>query len=272
MSHAHGHCDFALPALTHAPRSLIVFVAMEDEAAPIAKRLALGHASAMIQGQPMMVREGVVAGARVRLITPGRDAHTHTDRVGLVYAATTLTAALTIERADLVINAGTAGGFESRGVAIADLVLARTVSVHDARVALPGFDVLARGHTRLSPSDSALHAMAEELSAHATAHIGAVSSGSSLDSTSDERELFTREHIRAKDMELAALAMVARDWGVALAALKGITDLVDRSEPIHTSFLRNLARASEHVASAVGPFIECVAHTHVQHDAARTSA
>ena len=267
MHNAHAHCDFTLPALTHAPRSMILFVAMEGEAAPIAKQLALGNPSAMIHGQPMMVREGVVAGAQLRLITPGRDQHTHTDRVGLVYAATTLAAALTIARADLVVNAGTAGGFESGGVAIGDLVIARTVSVHDARVALPGFDVLARGHTRLSPSDPSLRAMAQELSAH----IGAVSSGSSLDSTSDERELFTREHIRAKDMELAALAMVARDWGVALAALKGITDLVDRSEPIHTSFLRNLARASEHVASAIGPFIETLAHTHVQHDAAHSA-
>ena len=244
MHNAHAHCDFTLPALTHAPRSMILFVAMEGEAAPIAKQLALGNASAMIHGQPMMVREGVVAGAQLRLITPGRDQHTHTDRVGLVYAATTLAAALTIARADLVVNAGTAGGFESGGVAIGDLVIAR-----------------------LSPSDSSLRAMAQELSAH----IGAVSSGSSLDSTSDERELFTREHIRAKDMELAALAMVARDWGVALAALKGITDLVDRSEPIHTSFLRNLARASEHVASAIGPFIETLAHTHVQHDAAHSA-
>ena len=101
MHNAHAHCDFTLPALTHAPRSMILFVAMEGEAAPIAKRLALGNPSAMIHGQPMMVREGVVAGAQLRLITPGRDQHTHTDRVGLVYAATTLAAALTIARADL---------------------------------------------------------------------------------------------------------------------------------------------------------------------------
>jgi nucleoside phosphorylase len=61
-------------------------------------------------------------------------------------------------------------------------------------------------------------------------------------------------------MELAALALVCREHGLPLVALKGITDLVDHHEPTHEAFLRNLSRTSARVANAVGVLLaECVA-------------
>ena len=54
---------------------------------------------------------------------------------------------------------------------------------------------------------------------------------------------------------LAALAVACREAQVPLAALKGVTDLVDHHEPTHEAFLRNLKTTSDRVAAAAGEFI-----------------
>ena len=240
--------DFTLPAPPGPPTRVLLYVAMASEAAPIAEALRLMPAG--------NARVGRVAGAELTLITPVADRALGADHIGPVHAASALTHALATTapgaRFDLVLNAGTAGGFESRGQAIADLVIARETMFHDARVAIGGFDAVARAHTRLSHSDQTLAHAAAALDAR----IGLVSTGASLDATAEERAAFERAGALAKEMELAALAVVCRMHGVPLAALKGITDLVDHHEPTHEVFLRNLARTSARVAAAVGPFVE----------------
>jgi nucleoside phosphorylase len=238
--------DFALAPLPAAVRRVLFFVAMEHEAAPIADALGLARAGD--------ARVGRIAGAEIVLLTPGIDPATQVDRIGPVHASTALTRALVHAREpfDLVVNAGTAGGFESQGQRIADLVVARDTLFHDARVAIDGFDRVARAHTRLSADESLLARLAAALDARA----GLVSTGSSLDATADELAAFARSGALAKEMELAALAVACRVHAVPLVALKGITDLVDHHEPTHEAFLRNLERTAARVAAASGPFLE----------------
>jgi len=231
---------FELPPIPPRARRVLLFIAMRSEAEPVAR--ALGARA------PVSFR----VNAEVELLVPGADPALGVDRLGPVHAASALARAIATGRPDVVLNMGTAGGFESQGLAVADLVAARDTMFHDARVALDGFDRLVRAHTRLSPGDAALGRVAARLSAR----IGLASTGSSLDATADELALFARERTLAKDMELAALAVVCRESGVPLASLKGITDLVDHHEPAHEAFLRNLARTSERIASSAGPFIE----------------
>jgi nucleoside phosphorylase len=242
------HADFALPPLAAATRRILVFVAMEHEAAPIAAALGLSRAG--------NARVGRVADAQVVLVTPGIDPAASVDRIGPVHAAATLTRALVGAREpfDLVVNAGTAGGFEAHGQRIADLVIARDTMFHDARVAIGGFDRIARAHTRLSADEAMLARLARELDART----GLVSTGASLDATADELAHFARSGARAKEMELAALAVVCRLQQVPLVAIKGITDLVDHHEPTHDAFLRNLERTAARVAAASGPFLETI--------------
>jgi len=242
--------DFALPPLPPAPRRVLLFVAMEGEAAPIVDALRLARAGDASIGR--------VGNAEVTLVTPGVDPATQVDRIGPVHAAVALSRALLAAREpfDLVVNAGTAGGFEAQGQRIADLVVARDTMFHDARVALAGYGAVARAHTRLSAGDATLARMAAALDAR----VGLVSTGSSLDATADELALFARHGALAKEMELAALALACREHGLPLVALKGITDLVDHHEPTHEAFLRNLSRTSARVANAVGVLLaECVA-------------
>jgi len=238
---------FELPAIPARPRRVLLFIAMRSEAEPVAR--ALGAVGGLSGG---IARVG---DATVELLVPGADPVLGVDRLGPVHAASALARAFAASKPDLVVNVGTCGGFQSQGLGIGDLVVARDTMFHDARVALPGFDALVRAHTRLSPSETQLGQMAAQLGAR----IGLASSGSSLDATADERALFAQAKTLAKDMELAALAVVCRESGVPLAALKGVTDLVDHHEPAQDAFLRNLARTTERIAQATAAFIACTA-------------
>lgn len=240
--------DFALPPLPTAARRVLFFVAMEHEAAPIASALGLARSGA--------ARVGRVAGAEVTLVTPGADPASNIDHIGPVHASVALTRALAQahDPFDLVVNAGTAGGFEAHGQRIADLVIARDTMFHDARVAIDGFDRVARAHTRLSADEATIARVAAALDARA----GLVSTGSSLDATPDELALFARSGALAKEMELAALAVACRLHGLPLVALKGVTDLVDHHEPTHAAFLRNLERTCARIAAACGPLLETI--------------
>jgi len=234
---------YELPPIPAQSRRVLLFIAMESEAAPIAHALRLEHG------------KGRIGQTEIELLSPGPDPITRIDRIGPVYAAWTLTRAIAAQRPDLVVNMGTAGGFAAQGLEIADLVLARDTMFHDARVALPGFDAVARAHTRLSPSDAQLDALAAAINAR----VGLASSGSSLDATDGEMAHFTRTRTLAKDMELAALASVCAAERLPLVALKGVTDLVDRAhdggEPAHEAFVRNLERTCARLAQAAPAFL-----------------
>ena len=241
--------DFALPPLAPHPHAITIFIAMESEAAPVARALGMGGPDGRAP------RTATLGGARIRLVTPGRDEIALADRIGPLHAALALERALAAEPADLVVKLGTAGGFESQGLGIADLVLARETMFHDARVGLPGFDAVARARTRLSLDDARLEALAAALGAR----VGPVSTGSSLDATAAELAQFAATGTLAKEMELAALAIVCRDHATPLVALKGITDLVDHHEPVESAFLRNLERTCARIAEAAPALIGLLA-------------
>ena len=232
-----------LPPLPVHPNRVLLFIAMEGEAAPLAGRLGLN-----VRGTP-----GSAANS-IDLVVPGLDPTVGADRIGPAYAAWALTRAIMARRPDIVVNIGTAGGFASQGLGIADLVLARDTMFHDARVALPGFAAIARAHTRLSPSDTELDRLASDLGAR----VGLASSGSSLDVTTDELAHFARTRTLAKDMELAALAAVCNAERIPLVALKGVTDLVDHHEPAAEAFVRNLKRTCERLADATVPLLRAL--------------
>ena len=242
--------DFALAPLPTRTGRLLLFVAMQAEAEPVAAALALKSVGPDASG--MSVWEGKRAATVVTLVTAGRDPLLGVDRIGPVSAAWTLTTALVAQRPDLVVNIGSAGGFQSRGLAVMDLVVGSCSQFHDARVALPGFDRAARAHTRLSLDGRACSELASALGAR---H-GPVTTGSSLDATPAELAWFQASTVMAKDMELAALASVCRAHATPLVALKGITDLVDHSEPTAEAFTRNLAATTARLAIAAPTMID----------------
>lgn len=81
----------------------------------------------------------------VHLVHNGKDAKAGVDKVGT--NAATLTTYLSIDAfmPDVVISAGTAGGFASRGAEIASIFVSTACVNHDRRIPLPGFDEFGLG-------------------------------------------------------------------------------------------------------------------------------
>ncbi len=235
------------PIPTHPVRSVLLYIAMEAEAVGVADALGLSAPTVLHAHSSARRRDGVHQGIRIQLVTAGGDRLLAVDRIGTIPAALAVTHALDAHPFDLIINTGTAGSFLSRGAAIGDLLFARTVQFHDCRVPLPKFDALSRAFTQLSCNDAELHAITALL----PARLGGFSTGSSFDATPEELAHFSREETLAKEMELGAIAIVARERSVPLIALKSVTDFVDGHEPNHEAFLKNLAFASEQLAIAM---------------------
>ena len=65
--------------------------------------------------------------------------------MGTVPAALTTYAAVQAFQPDLILNAGTAGGFRSKGSQICDVYVASGVAFHDRRIFIPGTQYDAYG-------------------------------------------------------------------------------------------------------------------------------
>ena len=63
-----------------------------------------------------------------------------------IIAAISAYAVLTQLEPDLIINAGTAGGFKKHGAQIGDVFLGTGIKFHDRRIPIPGFVEYGRGN------------------------------------------------------------------------------------------------------------------------------
>ena len=215
-----------------------LLIALQAEAAPLIQRLGLSEGDPPVPGLPMRRFRGQAGLLRLDLLTNGTDARCGTDRVGTDAATLAATAAVLRLDPQLVINAGTCGGFQARGGAVGDLYVAAGHALyHDRRIPIPNFQLQAQGRWPVHPAP----ALREVLGAK---H-GIVTTGNSLDFTPDEARFFEHEGVHAKDMEACALAQVCALAGMPFIAVKAVTDLVDHPEPVQKAFLRNLRNVSE---------------------------
>jgi nucleoside phosphorylase len=216
---------------------ITVLYAMEAEGMPLVERLKLTEQPAVDPNLTQRHFAGTVGTVSIDLLINGLDPRSGTDRIGT--DAATLAGFIAIRKfaPDVVINAGTCGGFQSRGGCIGDIYVSEGDCLfHDRHIALPGFELQARGQWPVTP--------APHLAAAMGAKSGIISTGNSLDATPDELMFFARHHVVAKDMEACAIAQVCGQCGVPFIAVKAVTDLVDHPEPTSAAFLRNLRTAS----------------------------
>lgn len=237
-----------------APRTvstIAVVMAMRAEAAPVVSAL---HAV------PLAVPEGRVhewfaadrSGVRVVVAVNGVEPRHGLDGIGVEPATLNTSAVLEHVRPDLVVSAGTAGGWASLGGEIGMLYLAHPHVVrHDRRVPLDGFDRYGVGEFPVVPMRSVAAAIG--------AVPGVVTTGGSLDESPDDRRMILASGAVAKDMEAAAVAYVCELAGVPCTALKAITDLHDVPVSGAEQFTANLAMASARLAEAVVQLVDAVA-------------
>ena len=163
-------------------KTVAVIVAMEAEAAPLIERLGLKkqEKSPFAGPLPAVVFSGAVGDATVHVCTNGPALGFGVDSVGTVPAALTAYQACETLKPDLLVNAGTAGGFKAKGGAVGDVYLATAFKNHDRRIQIPGFDVYGVG--------AADAAACPNLRAHTGFKAGVVSTGNSLDCPDVDRQ------------------------------------------------------------------------------------
>lgn len=224
---------------------ILVQVAMQAEADGLIERLRLERIDGAFDAAlPFEAHGGVIDGSEVAVVTPGVDARFGVDNIGP--HAATLLAHCGIEwwRPDLVINAGTAGGFAAHGAEVGDVYLGvPPVVFHDRRIPIAGFDGYGDGSYPCVDGT--------ELARVLGLKVGVVSTGSAIDLLDEDLAAMRASGARVKEMEGAAIAWVCWLHGVDLMLVKSITDLVDGDHPVEEEFVANLALASERLGEAV---------------------
>jgi len=222
-------------------QNISMIIAMKSEAKSIIQRLQLRKQNHFfIPGIPFEVYQGILETTQLSLIVSGIDPRFQVDNVATVPA--TLMTYLAIERfkPDLVVNVGTAGGLSRLGCEIGDIYLSSgTFCFHDRRIPLPGFDQYGRGGY---PSyDTSVIAKDLKLKT------GSISTGNSLDMTTEDLQIIELNQASIKDMESAAIAWVCSTLSVPMIAIKAITDLIDKDTPTATQFMENFSKATKNM-------------------------
>lgn len=129
------HLRFLTDSCFPLSSRVVVAIAMEAEAKPFVEHLGLKADDTLFPPTvPFQAFTGVHGEAAVTVVTNGKDGvySTGVDNCGTVPAA--LAAFLTLEKmpdCDLLVNAGTAGGFGRMGGQIGDVYLTSAVANHD---------------------------------------------------------------------------------------------------------------------------------------------
>ena len=254
--------------------TIAVLVAMEAEAAPLVSLLGLkpcpkSHRHAPL---PSVVRSGAMmipssssrendddddGGKNVQqkkrcevvVATCGADSTHGVDSVGTVNAALCAYEILKTHEPDVLINAGTAGGFREKGARIGDVFLVDEVKYHDRRIPIPTFTKYGVGAIRTAETPNMRKTLKD-------LKCGVCSTGNSLDATEVDREMMSRNDASVKEMEAAAVAKVCEMFDVPFVCVKAITDIVDGPHAAEKEFLENLAMAGKRLQETVPKVLE----------------
>jgi 5'-methylthioadenosine nucleosidase len=230
----------------------MINIAMEAEAAPLIDHLELKLDEMFFPPEaPFLAYTGTHGDSKVTVITNGKDAvyGTGLDNVGTIAAATATFLAVQKTRPDLLVNAGTSGGFARKGAAIGDVFLTAAAAFHHRRIPIPGFDVLGVG---MLETTFDVEAMATALGFKT----GVVTTSDSLDKTEKCDGMMLQNDASVKDMEAAAIAWVAKIHSVPFLGVKVVTDIVDGDRPTHEEFLENLGTAAQKLQASLPQVIE----------------
>ncbi|CAK9142894.1 unnamed protein product [Ilex paraguariensis] len=250
--------------LDKRPISTIVFIiAMQTEAFPLVKKFQLSQDTNSVfpEGVPWVRYHGTYKDLNLNIIWPGKDRAFGVDSVGTIPASLVTYASIQALKPDLIINAGTAGGFKAKGACIGDVFLASDVAFHDRRNPIPVFDLYGVGLRQAFSTPN--------LSKELNLKVGKLSTGDSLDMCPQDNALIIANDATTKDMEDnlnyfaigfqgAAVAYVADLLKVPAIFIKAVTDVVDGDKPTADEFLQNLAAVTAALAETVPQVVDFI--------------
>ncbi|KAH9696795.1 PNP UDP 1 domain-containing protein [Citrus sinensis] len=172
------------------------------------------------------------------------------DSVGTISASLVTYASIQALKPDLIINAGTAGGFKAKGASIGDVFLISDVAFHDRRIPIPVFDLYGVGQRQAFSTPNLLRGL--------NLKVCKLSTGDSLDMSSQDETSITANDATIKDMEGAAVAYVADLFKVPAIFVKAVTDLVDGDKPTAEEFMQNLVAVTAALEQSVSQVIDFI--------------
>lgn len=234
-------------------KSVVFIIAMQAEAAPLIAALGLKQDSPprIPPPGPCVTYSGSHAGLDVHVVWSGHDNEHNVDLIGTVPASLATYVACQAFNPDLIISAGTAGGFKARGAAIGDVFVSTGKMHHDRRIPLPGFDKQGLGYVESTPTP--------QLRAALGLKAGIVTSGNSLDYTEQDMQIMNKHGAAVKEMEAAAIAWVAQMFRKPMFCVKAVTDIVDGDRATQEEFLENLNAAAAALQQTLPKVLQFVA-------------
>ncbi|MGF1722201.1 5'-methylthioadenosine/S-adenosylhomocysteine nucleosidase [Vibrio kyushuensis] len=157
--------------------------------------------------------------------------------IGKVAAAIGTTVLLDEYQPDVVINTGSAGGFDST-LNLGDVVISTEVRHHDADVTAFGYEIgQMAGQPAAFTADQKLMDIAEQaLTQMEDKHAvrGLICTGDAF-VCSAERQEFIRKHfpsVIAVEMEASAIAQTCHQFNVPFVVVRAISDVADKESPM----------------------------------------
>ncbi|KAJ7978567.1 5'-methylthioadenosine/S-adenosylhomocysteine nucleosidase [Quillaja saponaria] len=232
--------------------TVVIIIAMQAEALPVVNKFQLTEEpnSLFPEGVPWIRYHGTYKDLYINLIWPGKDSVLGVDSIGTISASLVTYASIQALHPDLIINAGTAGGFKAKGASIGDVFIASDCAFHDRRIPIPVFDLYGVGMRKAFETIN----LVQELHLK----VGKLSTGDSLDMTPHDESSITANDASVKDMEGAAVAYVADLLKVPTIFIKAVTDIVDGAKPTAEEFLQNLASVTAVLDQAVEQVIDFI--------------
>ncbi|RDX63111.1 5'-methylthioadenosine/S-adenosylhomocysteine nucleosidase 1, partial [Mucuna pruriens] len=219
--------------------------AMQMEALPVVNRFQLTEDphSPFPQGVPWVRYHGTYKDLNINLIWLGKDPTLGVDSIGTISSALVTYAAIQALQPDLIINAGTAGGYKAKGANIADVFVVSDCAFHARRIPIPVFDLYGVGLRKAFETPN----LVKELNLK----VAKLSTGDSLDVTQQNESSIFANDATVEDMEGAAVAYVADLLKVPAIFVKAVTNILDGDKPPAEEFLQNLAAVTAALDLAV---------------------
>jgi len=223
--------------------TIAVIFAMRAEAAPLISEL--DATAEQMSSRPTQLYSAQQGDTKVVIGVNGVDPVYGVDLVGTEPAVLTTMSVIDRWKPDVVISAGTAGGWSRAEANIGDVFVAWPHVVrHDRRIGIERFHEYGIGsHPVWNRSNHLATALG--------ARKGIVTTSNSLDESETDREWILSLNGEVKEMEAAAVAWVCSLSGIPFVAVKTITDLVDHPTPTADQFLANLATASHRLSEVL---------------------
>lgn len=229
-------------------QNILLLVAMEVEAKAIIRKLDLVPAEGYFDPDlPFQTYQTTSAmPLKINLVCSGKCKNFKIDRIGKEAAVLMAWESIKVFKPDLIINAGTAGGFKHKGANIGDVYLGGLIKYHDRLFHINEFVNYGIG----SYVSHDLTSIANKIGLKS----GTVSTGNNLMASIQETEQMGKNNADVKEMEAAAIAEVAQLKRIPMIAIKTVTDFVDSDGSTQEQFLTNYKIALQNLSQKIELF------------------